>query len=199
MVPTYVKKKNRIAYRYYASAPAIRGQTEKAGKISRINAAWLENEIEKTIEEPNAIDRIRRIELHPREIIVETNTPGGEHDQIRIPAALNKLKHSRKVFAAGGRHHQNEGLIKAVAQAYGWRKALEAGAYPTVKDLAREKRFSERYVWKILRLAFLSPSLVDAILEGRQPPALSFRQINETQLSPDWRLQSHALGFDVAR
>ncbi len=199
MVATYVKKKNRIAYRYYASAPAIRGQKEKAGTISRINAAWLENKIEKIIEGPNAIDRIQRIELHPREIIVETRKPGGESDQIRIPAALEKPKHSRKVFASGGRHHQNEGLIKAVAQAYGWRKALEAGSYPTVKDLAKEKRLSERYVWKILRLAYLSPAIVDAILDGRQPPSLSLRQINETQLSPDWRLQSHALGFDVAR
>ncbi len=196
MVATYVKKKNRISYRYYASAPAIRGQ--KAGTISRINAAWLENKIEKTIEEPDAIDRIRRIELRPREIIVETRKPSGERDQIRIPATLETPKQSRKVFASGGRRHHNEGLIKAAAQAYGWRKALEAGAYATVKDLAKEKQLSERYVWKILRLAYLSPAIVEAILDGRQPPALSLRQINETQLSPDWRLQSHALGFDVA-
>ena len=199
MVATYVKKKNRIAYRYYASAPTIRGHKEKAGTISRINAAWLENKIEKTIEGPNAIARIQRIELHPREIIVETHKPDGDVDQLRIPAALETPKHSRKVFASGGRHHQNEGLIKAVTQAYGWRKSLEAGRYPTVKDLAKEKGLSERYVWKILRLAYLSPTIVEAILDGRQPPALSLRQINETQLSPDWRLQSHALGFDVAR
>ena len=199
MVATYVKKKNRIAYRYYASAPVIRGHKEKGGTISRINASWLENIIKKAIEEPDAFDRIRRIELHPREIIVEMRKSGDGVDHIRIPAALEKPKHTRKIYAAGGRNHQNESLIKAVAQAYGWRKALEAGAYPTVKELAKDKRLSERYVWKILRLAYLSPAIVEAILDGRQPPALSLRQINETQLSPEWRLQSHALGFDAAR
>ena len=210
MVPSYVKKKNRIAYRYYVSAPVIRGQQEKAGTVARINASWLEHKIEDAMKDDAGassdpglaepiVDRIQRITLHKDEIIIDARDRAGDVSRIRIDAALQKPKHTRKIFANGGRNNQNEGLIKAVAQAQGWQKALETGAFASVKELAEKKKLSERYVWKILRLAYLSPQIVEAILDGCQRPGLSFRQINQTQLSPDWRLQSHALGFDFAR
>jgi len=144
-------------------------------------------------------DRVQRITLYKDEIVIEARDHAGALSRMRVKAALQKPKHTRKIFANGGRNNQNEGLIKALAQAHDWRKALEIGAFASVKDLAAKKKLSERYVWKILRLAYLSPVIVEAILDGRQPPGLSLRQINETQLSPDWRLQSHALGFEFAR
>ncbi len=210
MVPTYVKKKNRIAYRYYVSAPMVRGDKEKVGTIPRINAVWLEQQVERAMKndagassdqglaEP-IVDRIQRITLHKDEIIIDARDRAGALSRIRIDAAFQKPKHTRKIFANGGRNNQNEGLIKAVAQAHGWRKSLETGAFAGVKELAEKKKLSERYVWKILRLAYLSPQIVEAILDGHQPPGLSFRQINQTKLSPDWILQSHALGFEFAR
>ncbi|WP_425409921.1 hypothetical protein [Hyphococcus sp.] len=118
---------------------------------------------------------------------------------IRIPCQLEKPSHRRYILQAGGKNNRNEGLIKAVAQAYGWRKALEIGAFSSVKNLAKAKSLSERYVWKILRLAYLSPNIIETILNGKQPPGLSLRQINETQLSPIWSSQTHSLGFDAAR
>ncbi|MEO0398444.1 MAG: recombinase family protein [Pseudomonadota bacterium] len=207
MVASYAKKNNRIAHRYYISAPLVRGGRENVGTVGRINAAWLERKIAVTLSDQPAetvdsktlervVERIVRITLYKDEVIVISRDNAGEEKHTRISATLGTPRGAHIIYTQGGKNNQNEALIKAVAQAYSWRKALGSGVYPTIKDLAKQKRLSERYVWKILRLAYLSPSIVEAILDGRQPPGLSLRQINETQLSPDWRMQSEALGFE---
>lgn len=57
---------------------------------------------------------------------------------------------------------------------------------------------SERYVWKILRLAHLAPDIVEAILDGAHPMDLTLRRLNDTQIASDWREQRAALGFSYA-
>ena len=63
-------------------------------------------------------------------------------------------------------------LVKAIVRAHRWRDMLESGEYATVRDLAKAEAINESYLGRILRLTLLSPSLVEAILEGRQPPTL---------------------------
>lgn len=55
----------------------------------------------------------------------------------------------------------------------------------------------DSYVWKILRLAFLAPDIVEAIIDGKQPVNLTLRRVNDIQISADWRLQREALGFQA--
>jgi hypothetical protein len=63
-------------------------------------------------------------------------------------------------------------LVKAIVRAHRWRHMLESGRYATVRDLAKAEAINESYLGRILRLTLLSPSLSEAILEGRQPPTL---------------------------
>jgi hypothetical protein len=49
---------------------------------------------------------------------------------------------------------------------------LESGRYATVRDLAKAEAINESYLGRILRLTLLSPTLTEAILEGKQPAAL---------------------------
>ena len=62
--------------------------------------------------------------------------------------------------------------MKAIVRAHRWRDMLESGDYATVRDLAKVEAINESYLGRILRLTLLSPSLIEAILEGRQPPTL---------------------------
>ena len=183
MVPTYNRKKNRIAYRYYVSLPLFRGSNENTGTINRINAVYLERIVAQALRddekhdaearlEQSFVDHIEKITLYKDEITIDLKTRGYDLPQrLHIAAALKKPSHRKQVFMNSGKNNQNEGLIKAVAQAYGWRKALEAGAYPSVKELAAQKSLSERYVWKILRLAYLSPAIVRANCNVSLKPA----------------------------
>jgi hypothetical protein len=49
---------------------------------------------------------------------------------------------------------------------------LESGRHATVRDLAKAEAINESYLGRILRLTLLAPTIIEAILEGRQPPTL---------------------------
>ena len=87
-------------------------------------------------------------------------------------------------------------LVKAVARARRWSQQLLSGQVPSVHAIARQERIAPRYVRDLLRLAFLSPRIVEAIVEGRQPPELTVigltRRIEFPLL---WSVQERALGF----
>jgi hypothetical protein len=53
---------------------------------------------------------------------------------------------------------------------------------------AREKA-NETYVGKLLHLTFLAPSLIDAIVEGRQTERLTLSSIRKVSLPIDWSEQ----------
>ena len=64
-------------------------------------------------------------------------------------------------------------MVKAVARALRWRKLLETGAYGTVEDIGAAEKINASYVSRVLRLTLLAPDIVEAILDGRQPPTMT--------------------------
>ena len=64
-------------------------------------------------------------------------------------------------------------MIKAVARAFRWREMLENGRYATVVEIAAEEQINESYVSRLLRLTLLAPGIVEAILDGKQPPGMT--------------------------
>lgn len=206
MAPTHATK-DAITYRYYASTPHIRHTGEPVGSISRISAPTIERAILAELRKaeiappgfPDAalIETVDRIVLHPREIEIRLRQDRGVNSPIRVPADLAAAKNGTRHIEDDGAGRRNEPLIKALVLAHDWMAKLEAGACASVKALAESVGYSERYVWKVLRLAHLAPDIVEAILDGRQPTGLTLHEVNKTQLSNDWRAQCDALGFRV--
>ena len=64
-------------------------------------------------------------------------------------------------------------LIKALARAFRWRRMLEEGRYASIRELAAAEGVDRAYVGRALHLTLLAPDLVEAILDGRQPPELT--------------------------
>lgn len=58
-------------------------------------------------------------------------------------------------------------LIRAVARANDWVDRVLTGELDNVRSIAKATGFDERYISRILPLAFLSPDVTEAILEGR--------------------------------
>ena len=52
-------------------------------------------------------------------------------------------------------------------------RRLNAGTYKAARELAWRRRISREYVTRILRLSYLAPDIVKAILDGREPSGLS--------------------------
>jgi site-specific DNA recombinase len=62
--------------------------------------------------------------------------------------------------------------------------------------LAKQTGFDERYISRIIPLAFLAPDITEAILEGRQVPDLSLEKC-VVELPFVWTLQLAALAANT--
>ncbi len=59
--------------------------------------------------------------------------------------------------------------VKALARAFRWRRMIEAGRHSTVAELAAAEIINPSYFSRVPRLTLLFPSMVEAIVAGRQP------------------------------
>jgi site-specific DNA recombinase len=84
-------------------------------------------------------------------------------------------------------------LIKAIARGRGWFEELATGRTRSLQELAKRDGISRRYIRRLVDLAFLSPELVEAILQGRQPVELTATRLTELDLPLDWTEQHKLL------
>lgn len=68
---------------------------------------------------------------------------------------------------------QDARLLRAIGRAWDWRRRLERGDVNTIADLAREEGISDRYVSRVIRLAWLSPLVLERLVLRREPTVLS--------------------------
>jgi site-specific DNA recombinase len=86
-------------------------------------------------------------------------------------------------------------LIKLIAKAFAARSAVEAEAHDP-KDLARELGQDKDYFARLVRLGYLAPDIISAILDGRQPAVLTRQRLARVSKLPiDWSEQRQLLGF----
>jgi DNA invertase Pin-like site-specific DNA recombinase/AraC-like DNA-binding protein len=86
-------------------------------------------------------------------------------------------------------------LVNLVARAHELRQTFVRGG-KTISEMADAAGMSSSYFTRILRLSFLAPDITQAILQGRQPAALSARKLlADTRLPIDWAEQRKSLGF----
>jgi hypothetical protein len=83
-------------------------------------------------------------------------------------------------------------IVKAIVRAHRWRDMLESGRHATVRDLAKSEGINESYLGRILRLTLLSPSIIEAILEGLQPANLELDDLLK-QFPVTWDQQLETL------
>jgi hypothetical protein len=83
-------------------------------------------------------------------------------------------------------------MVKALARAFRWRRMLDEGVCATIEELAKREGVNRGYMSRVLRLTLLAPDLVEAILEGRQPLALTVGNLMEG-FPAEWRQQSEWL------
>lgn len=82
-------------------------------------------------------------------------------------------------------------LLKLVALAMSAQKSLFSKKADQLTS-----HYSKRHLWQLLRISFLAPDIVTAIIEGRQPPSLTGRRLlRVTNLPLDWPGQRRVLGF----
>jgi site-specific DNA recombinase len=87
-------------------------------------------------------------------------------------------------------------LIRLILRGRKIGKRIFAPGSPSLEDIAAEEGVSSTYVMRLVRLTFLAPDIVAAILAGRQPAGLTANKLMaDTRLPLDWREQRTTLGF----
>jgi hypothetical protein len=84
-------------------------------------------------------------------------------------------------------------LIKAIARGRTWFEELATGRVRSLQELAKRDGITRRYIRRLVGLAFLSPQLVEAILQGRQSGELTATRLTELDLPLDWTEQHRLL------
>ncbi len=79
---------------------------------------------------------------------------------------------------------QDPRTLRAIARAWNWRRKLEKGEATTLQDIAAIEKISDRFVSRMLRLAYLSPAVLEKLLVHRRPSALSINDLAATAERP---------------
>jgi DNA invertase Pin-like site-specific DNA recombinase len=120
---------------------------------------------------------------------------------IVAPVRITKRGTEQKLIIGGGvmaSVPRDEPLVKAVARAYAWFEDIRMRRVSDLSELAVREQLTRSYVQAHLPLAFLAPSVIGAILEGRQPAELSLKQLMyRTDLAASWNSQRQQLGFET--
>jgi len=85
-------------------------------------------------------------------------------------------------------------MLKAIARARDWYEKLTSGEVDSLHTIAKQTGVGKRYVARIFQCAFLAPDIVEAILDGRQPPELTLECLRNP-LPIAWAEQRRVLGF----
>lgn len=113
---------------------------------------------------------------------------------VNVPIAWPKRGGRKRVMAVPGSapaatpHHVDDALLKALARAHRWQRLLDSGAYDSIKALADAEKIDKSYLCKILRLAALSPSITEAILDGTPSETIDLRRLLQP-IPSEWQRQ----------
>lgn len=78
---------------------------------------------------------------------------------------------------ASAQRRPDDALVKALARAFRWKRMLESGEFATIGELAEREGIAPSYMTRVLRLTLLAPDIVEAILDGKQGPAVTLARL----------------------
>lgn len=127
-------------------------------------------------------------------------TAGRETIRIVIPLAI-KRRNGRSLIlppedtgAADCAPAQGAHLVRAIGRAWNWRRKLERGEITTIEDIAAAEKVTGRFVGRTLRLAYLSPMVLEKLLLHPQACALSIKDLMAAAELPWAEQEKVALG-----
>jgi site-specific DNA recombinase len=85
-------------------------------------------------------------------------------------------------------------LVALLAEARVTRDLVLASPDRTIRDIANEQQRCRHRIARLIRLSWLSPAIATAIVEGRQPRALTPRRLLDTDWPLEWDAQTALVG-----
>ena len=112
---------------------------------------------------------------------------------ITAPFVLRRRGVEGKIVVGDRAGEPDRTLVQALSLAHLWAADLRKGK--PISEIAAVANHAESYIRTRTQLAFLSPFIQNAILEGRQPPDLTLERIVRRPVPLDWKRQEAYYGF----
>ena len=123
---------------------------------------------------------------------IATLADEGTSITLDIPARLTRTGRSVRLVHRDGRTaidgKPDATLIRLLVKARRWWSELAKGEVD-IKTLASAEGVTPSYMTRIVRLAFLAPDTVEAILAGRQGAMIDGKRLAEGEIAIDWKMQ----------
>ena len=117
-------------------------------------------------------------------IQVDPNKLDLEFLRVEEPVILRKRTNGTKLTWVGYKGEPNHALIRAIVTAQAWVEQIKAGQ--SVSDIMQAHNIPEGMIWKRIRLAFLSPKILRAIVDGTSNRDLTIKMLTRHDLPLDW-------------
>jgi len=161
---------------------------------------------------------VARVDVHASQLLVTVHSNAGDigkthaanrhskNQVLRIawkkqPSKMRReiIPASRSKVAAPPRPIRSETratLVSAIARGRYWLDEIISGKTASVSQIAKREHCSTRQVNLTISLAFLSPVLVQAAVDGKLPRGIGVASLRDAPA--DWAAQHKLLGFDPA-
>jgi site-specific DNA recombinase len=147
---------------------------------------------------------VARVEVQREQLVVELAGAEGDDRQraLQIPWQKTIATRCREILLPDGvspqearpiRSETRATLVASIARGRRWLDELTSDATATAETIAEREGCSIRKVNMTISLAFLSPDLVKAAIEGRLPRGMGVARLAD--LSPEWSRQHQMLGL----
>jgi hypothetical protein len=137
------------------------------------------------------------IRLAPEALAAELGTSpdaiAGGVPAITAPFHLRRRGVETRIVAGDAEPAPDPVLVRRLAEARHWVARLRDGV--PLATLSRQAGHSDAYIRTRAQLAFLSPRIQAAIVQGTQPPDLTLARILRAGVPLDWAEQERAFGF----
>ena len=121
--------------------------------------------------------------------------------QIFVPMQIKKRGGAAMLLLPQGPSQAknfDDKLLKAFAKAYRWKTIIENEHNQkaiSLADIARDEEISMSHATKVYRLNFISPKIVEHIVNGTAPRDLRLQDIFAKKAPEIWREQEEMWGF----
>jgi site-specific DNA recombinase len=125
----------------------------------------------------------------PRVLIVPwQKTPSKRPREIILPASTSCHPDPRPIRA-----ETRAKLVSAIANGRHWLDELMVGTVTNVEQIAAREKCSIRQVNRTITLAFIAPTLLQAVVDGRLPRGIGVAAVRD--FPPEWSRQYERLGL----
>jgi hypothetical protein len=100
--------------------------------------------------------------------------------ELAIAGRLKRSGHVMRLIQGNGSSAApvvDRTLVKAIVQGRSWWRELQSNTEMTIEDLAQSEGKTAAYIVRIVRLAFLTPTMLKSIIDGTLPAHLTVKRL----------------------